>query len=88
MHWDCKRSGDASSRSKLIVQTITLFVSAQTWRDLVAVETGENKIQHNDDVIRTADVLLKQPAENVFDCGHKDWTQTHDKLIDEDPIIN
>ena len=31
--------------------------------------------------------LLKQPAENVFDFTQKDcWGQTHEKLIDEDPL--
>ena len=32
--------------------------SAETWKDLVAVETGENKIQKNDDVICVAVMLL------------------------------
>ena len=32
-------------------------------------------------------MLLKQPAENVFDSRQKDcWAQTYDKIIDEDPL--
>ena len=32
-------------------------------------------------------MLLKQPAENVFDFRLNDWwAQAHDKLIDDDPL--
>ena len=33
---------------------LPLFISAETRRDLVAVEAGENKIQQNNDVIHIA----------------------------------
>ena len=35
-----------------------LFISVETWCDLVAVETGENKIQQNDDGICVAEFTI------------------------------
>ena len=38
-----------------------LFIGAQTWRDLVAMEIKENKIQQSDDVIHKTVTVLTFP---------------------------
>ena len=32
-------------------KTVSLFITVETWRNLVAVEAGKDKFQYNDDVI-------------------------------------